>query len=63
MLVESDVIAGHLRVADEEACRRKSRKSCADYVCILVVDPFGLLGRCKCLIVTAAVILFFYLLI
>ena len=58
MLVQGDVVAGHLRVTDEEAGRRKSTKTGAYYVGVLVLNAFGLFGRCKGLVVTAAVIHF-----
>ena len=58
MLVQGDVIAGHLCVTDEEAGRRKPRKAGADYVGILVFNAFWLFGGCKGLVVTAAVIHF-----
>ncbi|CCX72274.1 unknown [Firmicutes bacterium CAG:555] len=56
MLKQSDVLAGHLSVTDEEAGRRKTCKAGAYYVCRFLVDTFGLFRGSKSFVVAAAVI-------
>ena len=56
ILHDSDVLAGHLGVADEKAGRRKTGKAAADYHGVLLFNSFGLLGARECFVVAVAVI-------
>ena len=61
VLKERDVLAGHLRIADQKAGRCQTGQTGADDVSRLALDAFGFFRRCKRLIVTAAVIHSVYL--
>ena len=61
VLKERDVLAGHLRVADQEAGRRQTGQAGANDIRRLILDAFGFFRRRKRLIVTAAVIHSVYL--
>ena len=57
-----DVLALHLTVAHQIACRRQGCQTCADNIGALVVNAFRLLGMGKGFIVTAGIIHKFVLL-
>ena len=61
VLKERDVLAGHLRIADQEASRCQTGQAGADDISRLILDAFRFFRRCKRLIVTAAVIHSVYL--